>query len=140
MVQYRKDSHQNTTLSSVNRLMEDDIALRSLEESVKPSATATNLNLVDRFEESQSQVSKASGRNAGSLMNVVRNPMFISGGSAAALVLILALYLRPPIVTKQCEDGGDEEEEERIDIGQLAMWVGGSALAAVVISRVWKKG
>ena len=120
--------------------MEDDIALRSLEESVKPSATATNLNLVDRFEESQSQVSKASGRNAGSLMNVVRNPMFISGGSAAALVLILALYLRPPIVTKQCEDGGDEEEQERIDIGQLAMWVGGSALAAVVISRVWKKG
>lgn len=112
--------------------MEDDIALRSLEESVAPrdSESAAHANLVDSFQQSERQVIKKAAPF--SLASLARNRLVIIAALSAALVLALALYLRPPLVTKA------ESDENALDLKYLAMWVVGGALAAVAVAKFWR--
>jgi len=122
----------------------EDIALRSLEESVAGNGggggggggtggsgelgLGGGDNLVERFEGTHKQVQKSTR-----VMSLLAQPLVRSAGVSALAVLGLALYFKPPLLTK---DNG-KEQEPKLDIKQLAMWVGGGALAAVIISKVW---
>lgn len=118
--------------------MEDDIALRSLEESVAPSDSepAAHANLVDRFQQSERQVIKKA--TPFSLASLAHNKLVIIAAVSATLILALALYVRPPLVTKKAAGGEGELDEGALDLKHLAMWVVGGALAAAAVAKFWR--
>jgi hypothetical protein len=118
--------------------MEDDIALRSLEESVAPSDSepAAHANLVDRFQQSERQVVKKA--TPFSLASLAHNRLVIVAVVSAAFILALALYIRPPLVTKKAVGGEDERDQDELDLKRVAMWVVGGALVAVAVAKFWR--